>query len=80
MEEGPALGISINFDKSKFLLGRHETFEEAQRWASIYIAMGFKPANVVLHPDNIPSSWELEETTQMTRRYGVNSNWFGLFY
>jgi hypothetical protein len=71
MEEGPALGISINFDKSKLLLGKRETFEEAQRWAKIYFAMGFKPANVVLNPDNIPSSWEPEETTQMTRRYGV---------
>jgi hypothetical protein len=53
IDQGPKCGYKIHFDKGDFLLGVTDSFELALERRQKLIDLGFKPANIKIHPSDI---------------------------
>jgi hypothetical protein len=59
--EGKKYGFKIKLSKGKFLIGKRETVEEAQRDREEIISLGLSPNVVLVHPSNDNSGISEEE-------------------
>ena len=53
IDQGPKCGYKIHFDKGDFLLGVTDSFELALERRQQLIDLGFKPANIKIHPSDL---------------------------
>lgn len=69
-EEGSAIGCLINASKTILLIGVCGSYEAAMAEVSRFVALGFMPENIRMHPYDVPDHW-VKYKGWLIRRYGV---------
>eukprot|EP01032_Pedospumella_encystans_P021705 gene21705-24612_t len=65
-DRGPEFGYHIKWTAAKYLMGKCDTREEANRRKEELIEVGFLEHNILVHPDNID-----QPTNEALQQYGV---------